>query len=80
MAAQSWLWHMGQGCQCRGRAETRSKLIFLIPSPDTDVGISPETERFTLLSVHTQHSKDSLKWEGMSKPSLADFWSVLNVA
>lgn len=74
------------GWQCRGRAETHSTAhiphptpcpVSKLPAPDTDAGISPETEGFMLLSVHPRHSKDSLKWDGISRPSL-DFWSVLN--
>lgn len=70
----------GSGLSVQGRAETHYKLISLIPSPDAHAGISPETEGFMLLSVHTQHSKVSLKCEGMSIPSSADFWSIPNVA
>lgn len=36
-------------------------------------GISPETEGFTLLSVHPWHRRESLKGEGISIPSLAGF-------
>lgn len=38
--------------------------------------MSSEHRGFTLLSVHSQYIKDSLTWESMSRPSLADFWSV----
>lgn len=77
------------GWQCRGRTETRSaahiprpipRPMSKLPAPDTDVEISPGSEGFTLLSVHPPQNKDSLKWEGISRPSLADFWSVLNAA
>jgi len=75
------------GLGCKDRAETcftthmphpTLRPVRKLPAPDTDMGISPETEGFTLLSIRPWHSKDSLKWGSISRPSSADFWSVLS--
>lgn len=72
----------GSGWWCRNQAETSfathmpHPILFSVsklPAPNTNVRISSETEGLMPLSVHLQLCKDFLKWESISRPSLADF-------